>query len=298
MENNISIQENCLVLSLKMGRPGNKKKVSTALIETEADKDMLSVTKLIFDSPEYKKIKNLEQNISGWLSNTCLPSFFKKGFYLVPLSIFELVMENLKAFQKEREELIDEFISNYPYRIEEARDKLGSMFDASNYLPSESIKEKYYWEIKILNFSAPENLENISQALYEEEKKRVSDYWTMAKEQVDVALAESFKELITYMVDKLDCDEDGKPKSFRKTGIKKFEDFLESFNCRNIGENKELEKLIDQAKEIANGSLSAKDLREDQDLRTYVREGLEPIKNSIDQMLIDKPKRKIILEED
>lgn len=293
-----NLNEKCIVLCLQIGRPGITKKISTNSIYIQADPTMIKVQKSILDSPQYKIIQNFEQDIRSWLVTRCLPSYFRRGFYLIPITIFDEVRNKLDEFKNKLDDYINDFLNAYIEQKEDAKERLKSLYDEKNYLPIEELKSRFTWDVRYMDFSASSSLKYVSEEIYKKEEEKVRKIWDETEQEIQFALRESFQEMITYMIDKLESKEDGKPKIFHKSRIEKFEEFLNNFKDRNLSDDTELSKLIDQAKNIINSSIDPKYLRIDRSFRDFVRGGLKPLKKEIDNMLINKPRRKISFEDE
>ena len=61
---------------------GNHRKADMNLIETAAEKKMLSVNKKLIESDEYKNVKGFQNAVFHWVKDNAVPSFFLRGSYL------------------------------------------------------------------------------------------------------------------------------------------------------------------------------------------------------------------------
>lgn len=106
----------CLVTELKCC--GNRKKVSSAAIEVDADRESISVSKALLNAPQLQDIVNFDTGIRRMVNASCLPSFFRAGVFLCPLVSVERVEARLQELQSEREELVEIFLNEYPRLVE------------------------------------------------------------------------------------------------------------------------------------------------------------------------------------
>ncbi len=104
------------------------------------------------------------------------------------------------------------------------------------------------------------------------------------------------QEMVTHTIERLTPTPDGKQKIFKKSMIGNIKEFLDSFSDRNITDDAELEKLVEQMRGIMAGK-SADALRGDDAMRKDVADKMASVKTAMDAMLTDKPNRAITLEE-
>ena len=98
------------------------------------------------------------------------------------------------------------------------------------------------------------------------------------------------------MVDRLKPDTDGRPKTFKESSVGKMQQFLETFDARNITDDAQLKVLVERARSLVVKA-DAEMLRTDDSVRDYVRTGFETIKNLLDPMVVRKKHRSIRIAE-
>ena len=126
----INLTDTSVMLVLRIGRLGNRRKVPTALVTVDADPDAVHVGKELLESPELKAIQSEDDEIRRWIYGRSLPSFgtLRDGVYRVPLALVDDVDEELEAFRQRRQVLIDKFLERYPAMVNEAVARLGLEF--------------------------------------------------------------------------------------------------------------------------------------------------------------------------
>ena len=70
-------------------------------------------------------------------------------------------------------------------------------------------------------------------------------------------------------------------------------DFFQRFRHLNIRSNEQLELLVDQAQQIIQG-VEPQALRDDRVLRDTVASELSELQSSLDDLLVDRPRRRIL----
>jgi hypothetical protein len=73
-------------------------------------------------------------------------------------------------------------------------------------------------------------------------------------------------------------------------------DFLQTFEARNIADDKELKILVGKAKDLLKGA-DPEILRDDEAARRQVRDGMAEIKETLDKLVVERPARMISFED-
>lgn len=281
---------------------GNRKKVHTSQIdvtgdtEKKTDKTWLAVSKKLIDAEELDAISALDGEIRWYIETRALPSNLKKGIYLVPVDFIEEMESKLTAFAERRRDLVAQLITAYEGLVREAQGRLDKLFNSADYLTRADLANSFGLKWQYVTFDTPASLATISRHLYEEEKKKAEAAWKEASEAIRQLLRESMAELVDDMVDKLTPKPDGKQKVFRDSSIGYYQDFLATFDPKNITDDAQLKALVDKAKGLLRG-VKPDRLRESENTREVVRAGFTQIKKLLDPMLIDRPKRAIAFKD-
>src|SRR5687768_16998683 len=104
----IDLAKKTVCIKVSLSTMGNTRKVSTAQIEADADKDLLRVSKRLVDSAELKAITRFDGEIRRFLYNICLP--FEIGIHLLPIAALQTVEHRLRQFAGDRTELVHAFL--------------------------------------------------------------------------------------------------------------------------------------------------------------------------------------------
>ncbi len=271
-------------------RLGVRRKVSTADVGTDADKSMLYVSKAILESDELKRVQTLDNKLRKFLTSRCLPSFFKAGVWLLPVTLIEEVDAEFEKFRSDRAVLVDEFLSVYEQRCTEARQKLGSLFSESDYPPIEKVRGSFGLESHYIEFGTPENLKSIKADIFAREREKADQVWTNALEECRKLLRATMLEMVTHIQARLMSDDSGKKKSFHVSMFEKLDGFLTTFANRNIADDAELQGLVSDAQEAMVG-VEPSLLRTDDAMRDAVRTKFGELKTKLDTMVVDRPSR-------
>ena len=107
------------------------------------------------------------------------------------------------------------------------------------------------------------------------------------------AFVEELQGLVSHLTERLAGQTDGKPKVFRNSAIGNLADFFERFKQLNIRSNDDLESLVQRAQQIVQGR-EPQELRDDGVLRQSVAEELAAVQNTLDALMVDRPRRNIL----
>jgi len=286
----IDVMQKAVCLILRIGSIGNSRKVSASQIETDADRDMIRVSKTLFDTDELKNIQSLDGEIRRFVMTRGLPSLFRSGAYLIPNLLVTEVDNRLKEYYLKRKELVEKFMEVYPAQVEIAKSRLGSLFDPRDYPMAEEVRASFTVDWQYVNMGIPGNLEGINADIFRREQEKQAERWQETMDEVQQVLRGAMSELVTHLVTRLTPDEEGKQKIFRNSLLENMRDFLNTFDARNITNDEELAKLVQKARDLTEG-IDPDVLRKNSVIRDVVRKGFEQIKSSVDTMIVNKPRR-------
>jgi Protein of unknown function (DUF3150) len=301
------ILDRTVCITIQLGGIGNRKKVSTAMIEVPlareegadgtqpaVDKEMLGVSKQLLDSPELRAIRKLDGRIRSFVYDKCLP--YKVGVFLLPVELVAMVEDKLKEFRTERETLVDLFIAAYPAQIEAAAARLLVLHNPADYKPPSTVRDAFTFDWQYVSFGTPGRLKDISPEFFRQEQAKAATKWAEASEAIQQVLRAQMRELVNKLSDKLNPGADGKPKTVRKEGVDNLRDFLETFDVRNVTSDGDLAALVARAKTLL-GNASAEDMRGDDRLRSDLAAGFKAINEELRDIVVEGPRRHIQFED-
>lgn len=296
-----NIFERAVCLSIEIGKPGRSKKGNMDAITTDADKDVLKLSKTLFDGPEWSAIVAVDTAIANYLNpdnGICLRSkVLRGGMHLVPFDLIERVDAKLNEFAAEREERVDAFMSVYDSLVEQARDRLKSQFNIADYPRPEALRDKFYITREYVTLGVPGKLKAVSAQIFAREKEQAEAKWREGVEEIQAALRQAMADLVSAMADRLTPSPTGAKKVITKAGVEKLTNFLDTFKARNITDDEELEKLVEQARDIMAGR-DVDDLRKNEGVREEIGQRFAELRTSLDGLIATAPRRRINLDDD
>jgi len=215
---------------------------------------------------------------------------------LIPLGLVEQVDAKISEYQDLRRDLVDRFLAVYDAAVASAKTRLNGLFDAADYPGVEKVRAAFYVDVRYLAFGVPEKLEGIRRDIFEREKTKAETQWREASDEVRQALRAGLADLVDRMVERLKGNGDGKPRVFRDTMVTNLGEFLDTFAPRNITDDEQLGRLVDRCRNLLDG-VDADALRASDAIRSRVKSGMEQVQATLDTMVIDRPSRRIVLED-
>jgi hypothetical protein len=218
-----------------------------------------------------------------------------EGVRILPNLLHEKFATEFRKLKREFDEAADEFADGYPRFVKERRIALNGLFNASDYPPVETIRDKFKLATK--TFPVPEADDFRSDVL---DADTVEDIRRELGETSNVVMAEAMKhtakqitDVVGHMADKL--KEYGKGGHNKKTGkkersffsyslvdnVRELADLLPAFNLDNDPDLDAIAKRI--KKELC--AEDAKKLRDDDNVRKSVAKSADDILKDVESLL-------------
>ena len=291
----MDLAKKTVCIKISLSTIGNTRKVSTAQIEADADKDLLRVSKRLVDSAELKAITRFDGEIRRFLYNICLP--FEIGIHLLPITALEMVEYRLRQFAVDRRQLVEAFLSAYPSLCQDAATRLRGLYNPTDYPAVDEAAREFGFSWQYVSFGVPEQLQGISREVWEQEREKAAVRMAEASTEIQVVLRETMAKLVQHMADRLKTGPDGKPLRFKETTVENLVEFLMNFEFRNVTDDNELQALVSQARDLMQG-VTADDLRTTGDLRSKLQQGMTGIAGQLDALLMRTGGRKFRFDEE
>jgi hypothetical protein len=276
-------------VKLRLGLPGNSRKINSSQIEVDADKSLVRASKMLLDSPELESVRSLDGEIRRYLYSMCLP--FEPGIHLLPIPLIETVDPKLREFQEKRQELVDLFLVAYPKLCQEAAVRLRTLYNPLDYPPTDDVRSQFTASWQYVSYGVPEQLRAVSERMFQEERNKAAERMAEAYTEVRQVLREAMVELVAHLRDRLIDQPDGTPQWLRESTVEKLREFLDTFDFRNVTDDEELKEQVERARQLLAGTTTDA-IRNTGDLRARVREGMALIAAHLEVMTSDRVGRK------
>ncbi|MFN3653508.1 MAG: hypothetical protein ACK47B_28345 [Armatimonadota bacterium] len=274
----------CLAVTIRA--LGTRRTVESSRIETDADRSLVHVGKEILDCPEVDALRGQEGRIRKHLRRKTVPSLvFRRGVTLCPLASLDEVDATLFAFQQERREMVEALVAALPARVEEARERLGSWFDASDYPSPERIRAGYELEWRYLAAAVPGSLKTFRRDIYEREQEKIEELYRKEWEYVRQCLRLELNALVEHLAERLTPTATGEKKVFKSSTVTELLDWIRSFDPRNLTDDQELAGTVQRLERLLQG-IDPETLRKSESARNLIRGGLDVVRTSLTAQIV------------
>jgi hypothetical protein len=113
-----------------------------------------------------------------------------------------------------------------------------------------------------------------------------------AVELAERAIAEEFARLVPHLRERV-APEGGETKVFRDSAVENLAAFFDRFRSLSVRSDEGLERLVAEAQRAVRG-VGAQELRDSEGLRRAVASDLAGVRASLDAMLVERPRRRIL----
>jgi len=259
----------------------------------DAEGQFLSAGKKLLDTKHnaFRAVTAIRTKITdNWRSLT-LP-FPEPGVRLIKHDQVEAFDQQMADFKAELDDAVKTLDRCFEELKQAAAQRLGSLFNPADYPATLVGLFGVSWDYP--NIEPPDYLIGVSPELYRQEQDRVRARFEEAVQLTEQAFLDEFAKVVTHLTERITgTNEDGTPKVFRDSAIDNLCDFFERFRSLNVRSNQQLDELVVQAQRAVRG-VAAQDLRDSQSVRQEVVAQLAQVQTSLDAMLIDRPRRRIL----
>ena len=259
-----------------------------------AEGQYLSAAKKVIDTrhPAYRAVTAVRGRAVSYWRGVSLP-YPEPGVRLIRQDHVDAFDAHMKGLRAELDEAVAQLDARYAELREQARQRLGRLYDLRDYPPSLRGLFGLHWEFPSVD--APDYLLRLKPELYEQEKARAAARFEEAVVLAEQAFTAEFSRVVSHLVERLSGSDDGKPKVFRDSAVQNLQDFFSKFRALNVRSSEQLDELVEQARRAVSG-VGAQDLRAagGEGLRQQVRTQLSAVQATLDQMLVEQPRRRIL----
>lgn len=257
-----------------------------------AEGAFLSAGKKLLDTghPAFKAVTATRSRLVAYWKGLTLP-YPDTGIRLIrreDVSRFDAQMNRL---QGDLTAAVDELDSQFADLKLAARSRLGRLFNTADY--PEMLRGLFGVSWDFPSVEPPKYLRQLCPDIYRQESQRVAARFTEAVTLAEEAFRSELARLVSHLVERLSGEEDGKPKIFRDSAVDNLRSFFERFRTLSIGSSPQLDELVDQAQTIVSG-IDADNLRRSRSLREHVAVELHAVRNTLDELTVDRPRRNIL----
>ena len=258
-----------------------------------AEGTSISAGKRLIDTKHeaYRNLTSLRSQITRYWKDNSLAFPEETGVRLIKQ---DRISEFDSAFRRYRSELNDavrQLDVHFSDLKEAARLRLGALYDDSDYPTSLEGEIEMNWEFP--NLEVPSYLRQLNPAVYAEQSRKVTERFERSVEIAEQAFIEQLDGLVNHLAERISSSEDGRPKIFRDSAVQNFKEFFDRFRSLNVSSNEQLDELVARCEQMVSG-VQPQQLRDNESLRRSLATNLSTVQSSLDQMLVDRPRRNIL----
>ena len=284
---NADLLKRCRFLKVGFSKWGIQRKVALPP-PPDADPARFKHSKQLIVSDEYDAIVTYQNETNALVKRYSMPSFVFPGV----VAVANGGVEGLDAMLREREAAlpakVQVLVNNMPRLIESARKDLNGNFNMEDYPDLSDIASRFAIRWQWIAFDVPEGL---SPELREVEAKKLRERFEEAQQEIVCALREGFAKLVSDAVERLKVAPGEKPRIFRDSLIENFKEFFDTFEMRNLMDDKDLGAIVEQAKALLAG-VKPDTLRSNSTMRNEVAESLSKVQEVVTKLITETPVRK------
>lgn len=279
----LSKTANCIFITthFHMGI-GRLRQVRDLDIQTTADKTQLRHQKKLIDSPELEEIRSQDGYLKRWLESKMCRYSDSTGF--LPRTFLEEVDRAVLAYQTiRRPKLVAAFMAKY--RAMEANDfielklALGELFVRKDYASADVVERGFEFMFSYRPVGKVD-LEGISDVIIAREIEKEKSVRLQAVVAWRDAMRESALGMVDMLFDVLKPQADGKKRKLHESTVEKLQEFIETFDVRDLAGDTEYQQHIGTLREIMRG-VNVEKLRHSDNLKTYVAAKLDTVRKEM-----------------
>jgi hypothetical protein len=286
------IAQKTVFLSVHFGRFGNSRKADVE-VKTDALQSRFSTSKRLLESEELSNVRKADSAFTTWLDSPvrCW-RYGKAGMRMVPWSQFEEIYNACVKYQQvDRPVLVQKFLDVYLEQVEQAKIDLKEQAADVEFPSIDEVRSEFAFEFDILNFGTPDKLKIVSPAVYEAEKQKQVKALADASVELRDSMRFVCSEMVNKLLDAVTPSSDGKKKKIFDTTVDKLQEFLNSFDLRNVTDDAVLQAEIGKLKGIMAG-VDADKLRESENLKVDLAAKLNEAKVQLASIVGNRVSRK------
>lgn len=283
------MEQDVILLNLTTSMWGVSRALAESDYEVDANKKMTRANKKILDCAEYDYLNKLKNGVHRTLRLISLPAhFMKAGIYPLSVALIEQVDKVLEEFMIRWQVGVDGLGSVWSFRVAEAAEDLGGLYNEADYPEWEQVKRQFYVRWNYMEASTPGILKKVSPQIYSREQQKLAEEKAAMMAEIRQGLRLSFQQVLDGLVSSLTPAADGTRR--RLSGFEPALKFIDTFlGQKNVTDDDDMEALVKETRGLLVGQDVSK-LRKDESLRDVVAERLGNVKQLLDGMVEDAPR--------
>jgi len=257
-----------------------------------AEAAYLSAAKKLLDTnhPAFKAVTSVRNRAVSFWRALSLP-YPEPGLRLIRQDKVDEFAAQMRQFQEELAEAVENLDRHYSELKATARQRLGSLYNPGDY--PESLSGLFEIAYEFPAIEPPSYLQGLNPQLYEEECRRVQSRFDEAVRLAEEAFVAELAKLVSHLTERLSGSEDGRAKIFRDSAVENLTEFFQRFRDLNVRSSEQLDRLVADAQRVIRG-VEPQALRDNAGLRQHVATEMSRVQSVLDGLLVDRPRRNIL----
>ena len=252
----------------------------------------ISAAKRLIDTKDdrYRVLTSIKSTITRYWKDSSL-AFPEPGIRLIRQDCIDEFDDKLRAYRDELDSAVASLDNQFSTLKQAARVRLGSLFNLSDY-PA-SLADEFAVEWDFPSVEAPDYLRRLNPEVYQQQAQLVSQRFEETVAMAEQAFIDELDQLVNHLAERLSGDDDGKPKIFRDSSLTNLTAFFHKFRDLNVSSNQQLDDLVERCQQLVSG-VAPQTLRDNDSLRNSLSSNLASVQSSLDQLMVERPRRNII----
>ena len=257
-----------------------------------AEGQYLSAAKKLLDTrrPAFRAVTSLRNRALVYWRAMSLP-YPEPGVRLIRQDRLDQFNDEMVRMRQELAEAVIELDRRLPALQQAARDRLGSLYDPTDYPTTFVGAFAVEWDFP--SVEPPNYLLQLNPGLYEQERQRMVARFEEAVRMAEQAFAAEFGKLVSHLIERLSGAEDGRKKIFRNSAVTNLHEFFERFRSLNVSSNEQLDQLVVTAQQALRG-VEPQQLRDSDGMSRDIATRLTGVQSQLEGLLVDRPRRRIL----
>jgi DNA polymerase III psi subunit len=276
---------------------GTRRKLSDTQTKQAAETfhaatELVTASKKLIDTSNstYRTLTAIKSQAWSYWRSMTLP-YPQEGVRLIKQADVAAFEDKMREYREQLAAAAANLQLEYEAIKEAAREKLGDLFNATDYPPTLEGVFEIKWEYPPVE--PPNYLMTFNPELYAQEQTRIQQRFETAVIMAEDAFAEQLQAMITHLIERLTDEPDGTKKTFRATAVENFKEFCDNFRRMNVRSNAQLENLIQQANDLVAG-VDIKDLRTNDNVRRNLSQQMATVQSALDNLITNAPRRRVL----
>jgi hypothetical protein len=255
-------------------------------VETNDTSSEVRASKRIIQSVAVQQMRTLRNKVRRILGKYSLNSLFRPGVYCIPLEYIDEIETALKEAAVGIDDVRQTLKGEWSGIISDAKERLGELFDEADYPNVDAAMNEFVLSYRYVPIAdTPAILKSVAAEAYKEDLERSKIEGANELEAFRSHLRGTLLQIIVNMRKTL-TKPDGERRVFGKRFFKNLNEFMSTFNGKNLSEDGELEKVVTQLATVAKG-YDPDDLKDDEHLQKKLNTNLAKIDKSLKAMVAD-----------